>query len=270
MWEGLNPEILALIFTRIPAEQRIGVLSLVCKSWSQCLCGPYCWADIDIEQWCRKTNRTVFKIDSAVCKLVRRTRGTVRRLSAFKLGDRGFAFLANCGRFLKVLKIPMSEVTDNMVEKHAVSLASLTVLDISYCLKITCKGLEAFGKNCNALVHLRRNMPPPELVPTYNVKPDVSEALTIADTMPGLQHLELGYGRFTDVGLEAIFAKCNALTHLDIQGCWSVKLDGHLEDRCLQLQEFKSPWHDDFDIGASSENDSDEADSDEESSSDTD
>ena len=26
MWEGLNPEILALIFTRIPAEQRIGVL----------------------------------------------------------------------------------------------------------------------------------------------------------------------------------------------------------------------------------------------------
>ena len=66
MWEGLNPEILALIFTRIPAEQRIVVLSLVCKSWSQCLCGPYCWADIDIEQWCRKTNRTVFKIDSAV------------------------------------------------------------------------------------------------------------------------------------------------------------------------------------------------------------
>lgn len=95
MWEGLNPEILALIFTRIPAEQRIEVLSLVCKSWSQCLCGPYCWADIDIEQWCRKTNRTVFKIDSAVCKLVRRTKGTVRRLSAFKLGDRGFAFIAN-------------------------------------------------------------------------------------------------------------------------------------------------------------------------------
>ena len=146
-------------------------------------------------------------------------------------------FFCCSGRFLKVLKIPMSEVTDNMVEKHAVSLANMTVLDISYCLKITCKGLEAFGKNCKALVHLRRNMPPPELVPTYNVKPDVSEALTIADTMPGLQHLELGYGRFTDVGLEAIFAKCKALTHLDIQGCWSVKLlDSHLEDRCLQLQ----------------------------------
>ena len=28
-------------------------------------------------------------------KLVRRTKGTVRRLSAFKLGDRGFAFIAN-------------------------------------------------------------------------------------------------------------------------------------------------------------------------------
>ncbi|XP_050269119.1 uncharacterized protein LOC126713409 [Quercus robur] len=42
------------IFTRIPAEQRIRVLSLVC-----------------------------------------RTKGTVRRLSAFKHGDRGFAFLVN-------------------------------------------------------------------------------------------------------------------------------------------------------------------------------
>ena len=46
--------LLVLIFTRIPAEQRIGVLSLV-----------------------------------------RRTKGTVRRLSAFKLDDNGFAFLVN-------------------------------------------------------------------------------------------------------------------------------------------------------------------------------
>ncbi|KAL0005541.1 hypothetical protein SO802_013102 [Lithocarpus litseifolius] len=46
--------LLVLIFTQIPAEQRIGV-----------------------------------------CKLVRRTKGTVHLLSALKLGDHGFTFLAN-------------------------------------------------------------------------------------------------------------------------------------------------------------------------------
>ena len=175
--------------------------------------------------------------------------------------------------------MPMSDVADKIVEKHASSLANLTVLDISYCLKITCKGIAAFGKNCKALIHLRRNMPVPEVLPTYNMtvmntKPDDSEAMIIADTMPGLQHLELCYGRFSDVGLDTIFAKCNALTHLDIRGCWSVKLDGHLEDRCFQLQQFKSPWHDEFDNLTSSESGSDGADdganSDEEFSSDLD
>lgn len=68
------------------------------------------------------------------------------------------------------------------------------------------------------------------------------EAMVIADTMPLLQHLQLGFGCFGDTGLGAILAKCKALTHLDIQGCWNVKLEGELEDRCLQLSDFKSPW----------------------------
>ena len=118
-------------------------------------------------------------------------------------------------------------------------------------------------------------MPLPEVLPSYNVngmgiKPDDSEAMIIADTMPGLQHLELCYGRFGDVGLEAILAKCTALTLLDIRGCWSVKLDGDLEDRCYQLQEFKSPWHDEFDNVTTSGSDSDGANADVESSSDED
>nr|DAD44257.1 TPA_asm: hypothetical protein HUJ06_002487 [Nelumbo nucifera] len=126
----------------------------------------------------------------------------------------------------------MSDVTDKMVEKHAESLAMVTVLDISYCLKISSKGLEALGKHCKALTHLKRNMPPPEweqlAVEVDAAKMDDGEAMIIADTMPKLRHLELGFGRFSDRGLDAIFTKCRALTHLDIQGCWSVKLEGDL------------------------------------------
>lgn len=148
-------------------------------------------------------------------------------------------------RCLKVLQIPMSEVSDKMVEKHAV--ATLTVLDISYCLRITSKGLEAVGKSCKFLIQLKRNMPPLELEETEKraKKMDDGEAMAIANTMPGLNRLELAYGRFGDHGLNAILTNCKALTHLDIEGCLYVELNGDLEQRCGQLMDFKPPWTDD-------------------------
>lgn len=94
-WEDLNPEILALIMLRIPAEERVATASLVCKSWMSCVLGPFCWSDIDIQDWYRRRHLAVEYVDSAVRKLVRRRKGTFRRLSAFRLGDSGFAFAAN-------------------------------------------------------------------------------------------------------------------------------------------------------------------------------
>ncbi|XP_050203623.1 F-box protein FBW2-like [Mercurialis annua] len=255
-WEELNPEILALILVRIPAEERVGHVSLVCKSWLACVYGPYCWSEIDIQQWCRRQFRSADRVDSAVRKLIKRSRGAFRLLSAHKLGDAGFAFAANCGKYLKVLQIPMSEVTDKIVEKHAASLLHLTVLDITYCLKITSKGIEALGKNCKSLIHLRRNMPPPEWERPAQGNASRSndiEAMAIANIMPGLQHLELGFGTFGDSGLDAILTECKALSHLDIRGCWNVRLEGDLEDRCTKLRFFNGPWIDDY----GSSNDSD-------------
>ncbi|KAL6959033.1 hypothetical protein U1Q18_015474 [Sarracenia purpurea var. burkii] len=256
-WEGLNPEVLALIFVRIPAEERLRTVTLVCRSWREAVAGPYCWTDIDIEQWCRRCNRPDL-VDSAVRKLVRRSKCTFTRLSAYKLGDAAFSYLAICGRCLKVLQIPMSEVSDKMVEKHAESLVNITVLDISYCLRISCKGLEAFGKQCKSLIHLKRNMPPPEwerLAPSVASRIDETEAMTVADTMTGLCHLELGFGRFGDRGLDAILTKCKKLTHLDIQGCWNVELNGDLGDKCEKLPVFWCPWLDYYEERLSLEND---------------
>lgn len=143
----------------------------------------------------------------------------------------------------------MSQITDQMVERHAESLAKVTVLDISYCLQITSKGLEAFGKQCKSLVHLKRNMPPPEWwVPPEAVahNTDDSEALTIADTMAGLNCLELCFGHFGDRGLNAIFTKCKSLAHLNIQGCWNVDLEGDLKEKCEKLVAFTDPWLEEY------------------------
>ncbi|KAF5195715.1 F-box protein skip19 [Thalictrum thalictroides] len=155
----------------------------------------------------------------------------------------------------------MSDVTDRMVMKHVESLKMLTTLDISNCNKITCKGLETLGKCCTSLVHLKRNMPPQQLV--YDIgsvaKKDDEEALVIADTMRSLRSLELGYGCMTDLGLDAILTKCENLIHLDILGCYGVKLEGDLEDRCNQLTSFKTAWEEEYQDDDDDDEDEDES-----------
>ena len=93
-WEGMSPEVLALIFSRLSADELLRAVPFVCKSWREAVAGPYCWSEIEIEAWCRRVNRTDV-IDFAVRKLVRRSGGTLRRLSAYRIGDSGFAYAAS-------------------------------------------------------------------------------------------------------------------------------------------------------------------------------
>jgi hypothetical protein len=134
------------------------------------------------------------------------------------------------GKLLNVLQIPMSEITDQTVEKHAEFLPALKVLDISNCLNITFRGIEALGRHCRLLVQLKRYM----------------------------QQLELAYGLFSDLALNTILNKCPLLHALGILGCWNVRLGGHLEERCCALQSFREPWEPEYCTDSSSGGDYDD------------
>ncbi|PKU60145.1 F-box protein FBW2 [Dendrobium catenatum] len=112
--------------------------------------------------------------------------------------------IEECGINLNVLEIPMSEVNDSAIQKYSGSLTSLTTLDISYCDYITYKGIKILGNNCTSLISLKRNLTPAEFESTQNneaaTKVNEKEALAIANTMFGLEQLELSYGRFSDYG----------------------------------------------------------------------
>lgn len=92
----------ALILVRILVEELLQTIPLICKSWWSAATGPYCLSNINVEDWCHHWNR-LDRVDSLVCKLVHRSRGTCRWLSTYRLGDRDFAFAANWVRCLKVL-----------------------------------------------------------------------------------------------------------------------------------------------------------------------
>ncbi|KAL5704273.1 hypothetical protein ACHQM5_022723 [Ranunculus cassubicifolius] len=237
-WDSICPEILSLILVRIPAEELIQVVQFVCKSWRETLAGPYCWTQIDIESWFQSCLDQI-RIEKAVIDLVRRSDGTCTYFASYNLTNAAFSFVCQSSKCLKVLKIPESFVTDDIIIEHVESLKHLTLLDISSCPKITCEGLQVLGKNCTSLVELRRNMPAPWWTTPMM---DEGEALVIADTMASLERLELNDGRFTDFGLDAILTKCKNLSHLDIRDSSHVNLESDdIQNKLKRLVVFMPP-----------------------------
>lgn len=131
-----------------------------------------------------------------------------------------FPFSRACS--LQKLELPRSEISDSIVERLAPRFSNIIFLELSYCNKIGPKALEAFGKNCKFLVELRRRMHPVEVLD--KVCQD-EEAYAIANTMPKLRRLETVYMPLTTRGVLAILLRCVDLQHLDLRGCWDVKLD---------------------------------------------
>ncbi|CAM0904438.1 unnamed protein product [Alopecurus aequalis] len=257
--EAVSPEMLTLILRgRLPADEIARGPAAVCRAWREAVASPDMWGDVDIEAWCRRVNCRV-KADAAVRRIVARAQGTLRRLSAYRVGDPALAYLASSGKLLNVLHIPMSEISDQAVEKYAKCFPALRVLDISNCLKITSRGIEAIGRHCKSLVQLKRNMPPPLPPQGNNAAPIVveDEALAVANTMPMLKQLVLAYGLFSDIGLDAILTKCLLLRTLDILGSLNARLDGDIEDRCCALESFREPWEPEYHEFSSSGSDFD-------------
>ncbi|KAH0459626.1 hypothetical protein IEQ34_012440 [Dendrobium chrysotoxum] len=52
-----------------------------------------CWSEVDIEEWYRRVDRANV-IDLAVRRFVRRSCHTLRRLSAYLIGNWGFSLTA--------------------------------------------------------------------------------------------------------------------------------------------------------------------------------
>ncbi|KAJ6841193.1 F-box protein FBW2 [Iris pallida] len=223
-WGDLIPDALGLIFRNLPLQEILTVIPRVCKSWGRAVSGPYCWQQIDIEEWSQRCKPE--QLDSLVRMLVARSNGSVRRLAVFGLPDDNlFSFVADHAGSLQTLVLPRSKISDSIVEQVSARLSNLTFLDVSYCKKIGPRALEAFGNNCKSLTGLRRTMHPLEVAD--KVSQD-DEAFAIASTMPKLRHLEVAYLLLTTHGVLEILARCKELDYLDVRGCWEVKLDERL------------------------------------------
>ncbi|OMO73053.1 F-box protein FBW2 isoform 1 [Corchorus olitorius] len=231
-WDELIPDALALIFKNLSLQEILTVIPGVCKSWRKAVTGPYCWQDIDVEQWSQHCRPET--LDRMLQMLINRSSGSLRKLCVTGLpNDRSFSFIADNAKSLQTLRLPRSEISDSVVEEVAGRLSSVTFLDVSYCRNIGAPALEAIGKHCKSLMGLRRTMHPLEVIDKQSQD---DEALAIATTMPKLKQLEVAYLLISTEGVLKILENCPELELLDVRGCWNVKLDDNFVKKFSRLK----------------------------------
>ncbi|KAJ8772080.1 hypothetical protein K2173_027257 [Erythroxylum novogranatense] len=219
-WDELIPDALGLIFANLSLQEKLTVVPRVCKSWCRAVSGPYCWQEIDIDEWSKSCKPDY--IDRMLRMLIMRSSGSLHKLCVSGLySDASFTFLAEHTGSLQTLRLTRSEISDSIVEQISGRLSTVTFLDLSYCGKIGARAFEAIGKHCKLLVGLCRNMYP--LMDGDKSQED--EANAIATTMPKLKRLEIAYLRISTDGVLKILSGCPELEYLDLRGCWEVELD---------------------------------------------
>ncbi|KAL4566017.1 hypothetical protein LXL04_030126 [Taraxacum kok-saghyz] len=141
-WAELLPDALGLIFSHLYLQERLTIVSRVCKSWNHVVLGPYCWQTIDITDWSCWANPD--HMDPMLRLLVSRSSGTLREFNVSGIqNDLTLAFLADHAQSLRSLQIPRSNISDSIIEQVADKLSGVTSIDLSYCCKI---GLRVPGR----------------------------------------------------------------------------------------------------------------------------
>lgn len=89
-WDELIPDALGLIFSKLSLQEKLTVIPRVCKSWAKAVLGPYCWQEIDIEEW--SSRRQLDNVDRMLQMLINRSGGSLRKLCVTGLHNSSIFF----------------------------------------------------------------------------------------------------------------------------------------------------------------------------------
>ncbi|XP_009118429.1 F-box protein SKIP19 isoform X2 [Brassica rapa] len=227
-WTELLPELTSSILHRLGAIEIVETARKVCRSWRRVCKDPSMWRKIDM----RNLGDHGDMYYEELCRhAVDLSQGGLVEINLCHFAtDSLLSYIADSSSNLRSLKVAQCyEITSEGLIEAAAKLPLLEELEVSYC-SLSEESLKVIGKSCPNLKTLKKNCV------GYRRPRDESDdvALAIAETMPGLRHLQLFGDRLTDVGLNAILDGCPNLEHLDLRQCFNVELVGDLEKRCLE------------------------------------
>ncbi|BBN12549.1 hypothetical protein MPTK1_5g21020 [Marchantia polymorpha subsp. ruderalis] len=252
-WATLISEALAEVFVRLPFEERLRTVPLVCKGWRRASFDPACWRNVDMEPWFKAKSEVDYgwewecqeEMEYLVRLVVDRSHGQLRQLRTMLCTNDSVEYIAERCPLLTELSIADSfDVVDDAAIKLALSCPRLERLDLSDCYKVTGKALEMFGIHCPSLVSFSRNMLRSHEFTDVVLPMGDEEALVIATRMQKLEHLELKKSfSLTDFGLMHIATRCKKLESLNLACCSGVSPSAleKVTAVCPNLKSFTKP-----------------------------
>ncbi|KAE8694074.1 serine/threonine-protein phosphatase 2A activator-like [Hibiscus syriacus] len=163
-WDELIPDALGLIFKNLSLQEILTIVPRFCKSWWRAVTGPYCWRDIDIEQWshqCRTTLRLPgSELSDSIVEQVAGRHSSVTFLDVSYCRNIGAPALEVIGKHCKLLMglrrtMHPLEVIDKLSQDDeafsvAMTMPKLKQLEVAYLLIIT-EGVLKVLENCPEL-----------------------------------------------------------------------------------------------------------------------
>ncbi|KAL3701576.1 hypothetical protein R1sor_019598 [Riccia sorocarpa] len=230
-WGSLMGDLLADVFVRLPFEELLKTVPLVCKAWRTVSQEPAFWTDVDMRPWIKDKCEANYgwefdckeEMEDAIKLVVNRSQGQLRCLRTMFCSNESLQYIAeNCPLLIELsitesfyvederptartflIRLPKREGGPRRMSRRDVRLYSesalvlaetcrhLKSLDLSDCYRLTAKSLEILGKNCSGLIRFSRNMLRSREFSGIDLPDKDQEAVAISSYMPGLKHLEL-------------------------------------------------------------------------------
>ncbi|XP_010417631.1 PREDICTED: putative F-box/LRR-repeat protein 23 [Camelina sativa] len=223
-WAELPPELISSILIRLSTVDLLKA-QIVCRSWRRVSKDPSMWRIIELEDvasedMCR---RAIDLSDGGLVEIF---------IDVKNLGEAILAYMAERSSLLRSLILSsrscFSFFPDDIFREAVVKLPLLEYLHVPSFI-FSRESLRVVGKSCPNLKTLKLHHHCPS-----SRDADDSIAMIIADSMPGLRHLELCGHPLSNMGLKAILDGCPHLECLDLRECFHIDLSGNLGKRCLE------------------------------------
>ncbi|KAI8525094.1 hypothetical protein RHMOL_Rhmol13G0201400 [Rhododendron molle] len=241
-WAELPRDVTAMILKKVGVMDLLQSAQKVCMAWRSVSKDPDMWRSIHMsgyfgeDRW----NEMGYDVEKMATHAIDRSCGQLVEFSIKGFGsDELLDYIGERASQLRRLQIiyPWS-ISDDGLSETAKKLPLLEELHI-YSGLLSKEALLNVGHCCPHLKSLKFNSRGSRA--PYVEYDD--EALAIAETMPGLHHLQLLGNNLTDDGLKAILDGCPNLESLDLRHCFNVNLGGSLGERCSeQIKYLRQPY----------------------------
>ncbi|KAM7270393.1 hypothetical protein ACFE04_029607 [Oxalis oulophora] len=236
-WLDLPDDVTAKILMKLGVVEIIESTQKVCVSWRRICKDPSMWRHIDMSNLSYH-HYNIYNLEKLYFHIIDRCQGNLIDISIDNFASYDILrYIAERTTGLKRLRLFSY---DAMGISHAGMVALkfplLEELDATLCY-FSVEALKVIGKSSPLLRCLKLN----KGAGLFEEPGCNDEALAIAETMPGLRHLQLVGNDMTDDGLQAILKACPHLESLDLRKC--VHLLTNIKKMCSdKINSLKLPY----------------------------